>query len=304
MKDYDIIRLLVEEFWDSEVWQSGRENNEMESRETHMQVIITDAFDLEKTAFCGQYFRAKRFNDGMYRFIHEKNVLYIKKLEETRYDVSCTRQEWDEIWTNYFDLGRNYRALWEQNGDMHPFIKEAVDLGNGLRILRQNPWEVLITFIISQRKNMAAIAKAVNLIAERYGDTVETPYEVVHLFPTAEQLLSVTKEGFSECGLGYRVPYVQSAVELVNNGGLDLVQLARYDDEILYETLLQVHGVGKKVANCVCLFGYGRTARVPIDVWIARVIKEEFMGENLFEQYGEGAGVLQQYVFYLMTKKK
>ncbi|MGN0299265.1 MAG: DNA-3-methyladenine glycosylase family protein [Lachnospiraceae bacterium] len=275
----------------------------MEERLEGITIDIEDDFDLEKISNCGQCFRARHFKNGMYRFITGQYVLYIQKLDETHYAVSCTQEEWDEFWTNYFDLKRNYRELRERTKEGHPFVQKAMEAGRGLRILHQNAWEMLITFIISQRKNMPAIAKSVDALAVNYGTAILTKYETVYAFPTPEELAQATEEGLKECSLGYRVPYVKSAAELVLSGALDLDKIAGEEDETLFEELLKVYGVGKKVANCIALFGYGRTARVPIDVWIARVIEEEFEGKNLFEEYGQEAGIVQQYIFYYKTRR-
>jgi N-glycosylase/DNA lyase len=177
-------------------------------------------------------------------------------------------------------------------------IQKALAMGVGLRILRQDPWEMLITFILSQRKNIPAIAKAVETLCHDYGREMQTPYETIYTFPTPDELSQADEEKLRNCGLGYRAPYVLDATRRVQQGILNLEMLNSLDDVALFEMLLTVRGVGKKVANCVCLFGYGRTSRVPIDVWISRAIQEEFQGNDPFIDMGEAAGILQQYVFY------
>jgi N-glycosylase/DNA lyase len=157
---------------------------------------------------------------------------------------------------------------------------------------------MLITFIISQRKNIPAISKAVDTLAQKFGGKIMTGYETVSVFPTPEELCLAQTEELNSCGLGYRAAYVKDATEKVKTRALDLTELASRQDNDLFEELMKIHGVGKKVANCVCLFGYGRTARVPVDVWIARAIQEECHGESPFADLGEEAGIIQQYVFY------
>jgi N-glycosylase/DNA lyase len=183
----------------------------------------------------------------------------------------------------------------------HALIK-AIHIGTGLRILKQDPWEMLITFIISQRKNIPAIAKSVDILSRKYGKEILTPYETLYTFPTPSELSGASKEDLLACGLGYRAPYVLNAVCQVLSGTLDIWSLTSLDDEALYQKLLTVHGVGAKVSNCVCLFGYARTARAPIDVWIARAIDEDFCGFNPFPILGEVAGIIQQYIFYSQRK--
>lgn len=261
-------------------------------------VKIEDDFDLEKIAACGQCFRARIFGDGTYRFIKGGQAVYLKKLQENDYAVCCAEGAWEEVWTDYFDLSRDYRSIRKNAGDKNRFVDRAVEAGTGIRILRQDAWEMLITFIISQRKNIPAISKAVEGLAAAYGKKLTTPYEDMYAFPSPEELGRATEEGLNACGLGYRTAYVRDAAEKVLSGELDLASLAACSDEELFTRLLKVHGVGKKVANCVCLFGYGRTSRVPVDVWISRAIQEECQGYNVFEEFRTEAGIIQQYVFY------
>lgn len=268
-----------------------------------MQIEIQDDFDLAKISSCGQCFRVKIFDDGTYRFITEDYIIYIRKTGENTYEVSCGAKEWDEIWRIYFDLGRNYRKLREKESKKHPFVQEAIECGRGLRVLRQSPWEMLVTFIISQRKSIPAIAKAVETLAEKYGHTIETEYESVRAFPTPEELQGITEDELRECKLGYRARYVSDAVDKVASGTLDLGAIADYEDKRLFQELLTVYGVGRKVADCVCLFGYGRTARAPVDVWIGRAIQEECGGKDPFPLFERYAGIIQQYIFYYEKNK-
>lgn len=178
------------------------------------------------------------------------------------------------------------------------FVQDAMECGRGLRVLHQDPWEMLVTFIISQRKNIPAISKAVELLAQKYGHVIPGEPEAVKSFPTPEELYRASETELRECGLGYRAAYVRDAARKVFSGELDLNVAAAYEDEKLFQELMKVHGVGKKVADCVCLFGYGRSSRAPVDVWIARAIQEECGGRNPFPAYGEDAGIIQQYIFY------
>lgn len=261
-------------------------------------ITIEDDFDLDKIAFCGQCFRAKRFDDGMFRFITGEKVLYIKRENDTEFLISCKIEEWEKIWHPFFDLSRNYKRLRTGKNYSGGFVEKAVDCGRGLRILRQDKWEMLITFIISQRKSIPAIAGAVEKLCRRYGSKLETEYETLYSFPDCKVLENASKEDLALCGMGYRTDYIMDAVRLVSKGEIDLEGLSGCGDEELFESLLKIKGVGKKVANCVLLFGYNRTARAPVDVWISRAIEEEFNGVNPFSEYGEDAGIIQQYIFF------
>ncbi len=263
-----------------------------------MQIEIQDDFDLKKISISGQCFRAKCLEDERYRFINGDKVIYIQKAEGQKFSVSGTMEEWEELWTPYFDLGRCYRDIFNKECDKHPFVQKAMLCGQGLRILRQDPWEMLITFILSQRKNIPAISKSVEMLAERYGHCIETEYETLYSFPSLQELSSASVDELKECSLGYRAQYVFDAIQQVRTGNLNLDALFGFDDEKLLAELQKVHGVGKKVANCIALFAYGRMACVPIDVWISRAIEDDCKGESPFPLFRENAGIIQQYVFY------
>lgn len=268
------------------------------------QIEIQDDFDLEKIASCGQCFRAKSLENGLFRFVSGEHVIYIKDMGNHQFSVSCTDDEWKEIWTRYFDLDRSYESLYYEEREKHEFVRKAMDCGRGIRILRQDPWEMLLTFIISQRKSIPAISKSVEALAEKYGHPIETDYEILHSFPTPDEMAHASIEELQECGLGYRVPYIYDAVQKVASGSLDLAAIADFNDADLFQELLTVQGVGKKVANCICLFGYGRIARVPVDVWIARAVDEDCCGEDPFPLFESNAGIIQQYVFYYMKTRQ
>lgn len=281
-------------------------------------VHIEDDFDMEKIRTSGQCFRIGRLDDGSYRAIAGDKVLYLRKVGSASagesdgsganagadWEVSCTPEEWGSFWSAYFDLGRDYSAIRAACEGRNAFVDEAMAYGRGLRILAQDPWEMLITFIVSQRKNMPAIASAVEQLAQRFGSPVETERGAVYAFPTPEQLAAASEDDLRACSLGYRAPYIAETTRQVLSGELDLRSLAEADDAALFEGLQKACGVGAKVANCVCLFGYGRTSQVPVDVWIARAIDEECGGVDPFAQFGEDAGIMQQYVFYYMTDRR
>ena len=263
-----------------------------------LQIEIQDDFDLEKTASCGQCFRASTLDDGFFRFVSGDHVIYIKELGDHRFSISCTKEEWQGIWTQYFDLNRSYKNLYLEERKKHDYVRKAMDCGRGIRILRQDPWEMLVTFIISQRKSIPAIAKSVEALAEKYGHKIQTDREIIYSFPTPEEMADASVDDLKECSLGYRAPYIYDAIQKVTSESLKLDKIADYSDEELFQELQTVSGVGKKVANCICLFGYGRMARVPVDVWIARAVDEDCCGEDPFRLFGGNAGIIQQYVFY------
>ena len=268
-----------------------------------MHISITDDFDLAKIACSGQCFRVKEFEDGSFRFVTGREALYLRQ-SAGGFAVSCPEETWQRVWVPYFDLGRTYSAVQKIIPESDTYMQLAAQEGRGIRILRQDPWEMLVTFIISQRKNIPAIQQAVELLAERFGEAVTTPYETLYTFPTAEQLAGAQAGDLAACKLGYRVPYIQNAVAKVLSGQMDLAALATLPDAELFEKLKTIRGVGDKVANCICLFAYGRMGAAPIDTWIHKIIAREYGGHNPFPAYGEHAGILQQFAFYYAIAHK
>lgn len=263
-----------------------------------MQIEIQDDFDLAKIVASGQCFRACQLDKGIYRFITGKDVVYIKEMERGVFSVSCEIDEWQSIWVKYFDLNRNYRTICEEEYGKHPFVDRTMDVGRGLRILRQDPWEILVSTIISQRKSIPAIQKSVEIIAEKYGTIKKTEYGELKLFPSAKDMLHVSEDDIRKCGVGYRASYILDAISKVTSGEVNLGMIAKLSDSELLQCLERIRGVGEKVANCVALFSYGRTACVPVDVWISRAIDDDCCGTSPFDLYGENAGIIQQYIFY------
>ena len=265
-----------------------------------MKITIKDDFDLDKIIESGQCFRPCVICESpkTYRFIYNKHILYIFKEDKDVYDVSCTRDEWENIWEVYFDLQRNYEDIRNSivRGDTYMF-ESALD-GRGIRILRQDKWEMLISFIISQRKSIPAIRSCIEKLCHRYGEKINTGKEEVFLFPTAEKMIDANENELAECGLGYRVGYILDAIRKVYYKDIDLEKIDELSDDDLFDELTKIKGVGKKVANCIMLFAYNRTGRAPVDVWIARVIDEFYGGNDPFPSYSENAGIMQQYVFY------
>lgn len=269
-----------------------------------MEVCIPDLFDLKKIAGSGQCFRAAELPDGTWRFLTGEQVLYIRKISDGRYEVSCDRDTWTRVWSPYFDLDRDYRAVSGKIPAKDTFLGLAAQAGAGIRILRQDPWETLVTFIISQRKSIPAIRAVVEELSRRYGTEIHTPVETLHAFPTALQMRDVCAEDYMACKAGYRAPYLCDAVAQVLSGRLDLASIAALPDRELIAALEGVRGVGVKVANCVALFAYGRTACAPVDTWIQKVIRREYKGRNPFARYGAEAGIMQQYFFYYAQSHK
>lgn len=270
-----------------------------------MLVKISDEFDLEKIVYSGQCFRPRQLSDGNYLFITGKHYLMVKQTGTDELEVSCDEVAWNSVWSDYFDLQTNYAKIRASIHKDDSFMIESAIAGEGIRILRQDIWEMVISFIISQRKSIPAIRSSVEKICKLYGEKItEIDGDEVYSFPTAEQMRDATEAELSACGLGYRVSYIIDAIWQVQNGTLDLERICKFDDDALFATLKQVRGIGDKVANCIMLFAYHRTGRAPVDTWIIKVMNERYEGRNPFEGYGDAAGIMQQYVFYYVQNRK
>lgn len=272
-----------------------------------MIITIDDDFDLGKIADSGQCFR---FNEvpskegsfqKRYSVAAGKRHVFINELGENSYDFSCSKEDFDLFWKDYFDLELSYkkiRQLIDQNED--PYLFSASEYGQGIRILRQDPWEMLISFIISQRKNIPAIKASIEKLCALSGEVIAEDEAAgkIYSFPTPEKLAALSMEELSGCSLGYRDKYVHQAAMDVASGAVDLGSWKGLDDETLMDNLLKLYGVGVKVANCEILFGYHRLDAFPRDVWINRVLDIQYPQGFLFDKYAPYNGVMQQYLFF------
>lgn len=230
----------------------------------------------------------------IWRIIAYGRVLELQSLSGNRYKFSCSETEFDSFWRAYFDLAQDYGVYRAEALPDDEYLQRAIRFGRGIRILNQEPWEMLISFIISQRKSVPAIRTSVERLSERFGERIDGTN--LYAFPNPLALAKADTKELAECGLGYRVPYVRDAAELVAGGSLELDVLNELDTDKLIEALMELKGVGIKVASCVALFGYHRLDVLPVDVWMQRVIETVYNG-SLPDVYKPYAGVLQQYMF-------
>lgn len=261
-----------------------------------MILLYNDDFNIRKIAQSGQCFRLNAVTEG-YVLIARGHVLQLWNTPEGC-AADCSQTEYETLWKGYFDLERDYAEIRRAADPEDLFLQRALSYGRGIRILRQDPWEMLVSFIISQRKNIPAIKACVETLCTRYGEPLESKGRRFYAFPSAERLAGLEERCFLECSLGYRAKYVHAAAQMVASGALDLNGIGSLPDGALMDALLGVSGVGEKVANCVVLFGYHRLSRFPRDVWINRIVEQEYGGEFPVMRYPDTAGVLQQYLFY------
>ena len=266
--------------------------------------MIDDDFDPDRIAESGQCFRWRKDESGAYRIIHREHCLRIRSLGGGEAELSCTEDEFRDVWYDYFDLGENYRSIRERiDREEDPFLAEACSFGKGIRILRQDPWEMLISFIISQNRNIPAIKRSVELLCEAAGQKREYAGESFFLFPTPEEILALDDEALAACRLGYRCRYVRAAAREAAQGRFKPDELRAAPEEEMIKALTDILGVGVKVANCISLFGLHHTDAFPVDVWIRRILEKEYPAGYPKERYAPYNGIYQQYMFYYYREK-
>lgn len=276
-------------------------------------IVKIDSFSPKVISESGQCFRMRETEKNNYEIIALNRFLKIKQLSDSRFDFDCDKTEFETIWTNYFDLDRDYKNLLNFIDKKDNYLQKAISFGEGMKILKQDSFEMLISFLISQRKSIPAIRKCIAALSKLAGEFIgksDFDQEEIYSFPTAKALSLLTEEELNDCMLGYRSKYIMSNAEAVANGDLNLNKLSSLSSEALIEELMNLFGVGIKVASCTALFGFNRLEVFPIDVWIKRILDKEYKGVFPPEHcrnkkdYQRYAGILQQYMFYYERLRK
>ncbi len=250
-----------------------------------------DAFSPAQTFDCGQTFRFLPFEGGYCGVAGGRYLEVSERDGETL--LSCSREDFEGFWKDYFDLGRDYLAI--EIDPLDSFLTAAREYGRGIRILKQPPFEALCSFIISQCNNIPRIRGIISRLCELGGERLENG---LYTFPTPERVEELGLEGLAALRAGYRAPYLLGAARAVNEGRLDLELLKTLPTDQARAELLKLEGVGRKVADCVLLYGLGHTDAFPVDVWIKRALATVYPEGFDYLRYGENAGVIQQYIFF------
>ncbi len=270
-------------------------------------------FDPVKIARSGQAFRIQVIDSDHTELVAKGRYLQIARTGEDTFAFSCSEDEFQNIWYNYFDLGRDYREISKQIDKKDKYLQRAEEYGRGIRILKQEVFETTISYIISQRKSIPSITTSVEKISRISGKVIKAPklkspfvapiHSEYYAFPSPDSLARLSTEELQETGVGYRAPYIAEAARDFASGKLDEKELARTGDEELYKALTGMYGVGTKVANCIMLFSFARTSRFPIDVWIQRILDNYYEGHFDTSSYPDTAGIMQQFMFYYERTK-
>ena len=271
------------------------------------------SFELKDIFECGQCFRWNIQEDGSYTGVFRNNVLNVKKHENQIIFQGICEKDIKETVEKYFDLNRDYEEIKSKLAKIDNNMKTSIEYGKGIRILNQDLWETIISFIISANNNIPRIKGIIERLSEKYGNEIEYKGQKYYTFPSPEQLKDVTVEEYRKLGLGFRDVRLYETTKMILNKKVDLIKMKNNPNTTkVREELLSLSGVGPKVADCILLFSDLKRLEVfPIDVWVRRVMNDLYIkqeDENKVskkqiekiaeEKFGDLAGLAQQYLFY------
>lgn len=271
------------------------------------------SFEPEHIFECGQCFRWNKQEDGSYTGIFKQNVVNVKKADNKIIFRGICKENIKDECIKYFDLNTNYDNIKSKLSNVDNYLKTSIEYGEGIRILNQDLWETLISFIISANNNIPRIKGIIERISKSYGEKIVWDKAEYYTFPTPQELSKASVEDLRNIGLGFRDVRVYETTKIINENPNKLKELEDEKDvNKLREELLKFPGVGPKVADCVMLFSTLKKLEVfPIDVWVRRVMNELYIKnddetkinkkeiEELAKtKYGNLAGIAQQYLFY------
>ncbi|MCL2016714.1 MAG: DNA-3-methyladenine glycosylase 2 family protein [Defluviitaleaceae bacterium] len=260
-------------------------------------VVLYDIkhFSLPEVLNCGQCFRfnASENTENQYTGVAHGRQLVLAVQAGNLIIKNVTLAEFYSIWQDYFDLQRNYANLRNQYAS-DPTLKKATEFSQGLRIMRQEPWETLVSYILSQNCNIPRIKNMVESLCQHFGEQLPNKN---FAFPTPQRLAKLSVDDLAPIKTGYRAAYIIDAAKKAA-AELDLSALQEMSTDKIRQQLLKIHGVGPKVADCVLLYGFGRTEVFPIDVWIKRVLAKYYPNGFPPQNISKTAGIAQQFLFH------
>lgn len=253
--------------------------------------------DIGQISRSGQCFRLNPAENGYVLTAYGRRLMLCQEGEQLT--LSCDEEEWEQLWRSYFDWDTDYGAIQAAVSSEDSYMQAACRFGAGIRILKQELWETIVTFIISQQNNIPRIKKCVESLCSRFGEERrDGSGEVFYTFPSPERLAALNAEELAPCHLGYRSRYILASARMAAAGQVDLARLPGLPYKEAKAELLKLCGVGKKVAECVCLFSLHHIEAFPVDTHIEAMLRTHYPEGFPFEAYAGFAGVLQQYGFY------
>lgn len=271
-----------------------------------------DCFELDHIFDCGQCFRWSKQEDGSYIGVIGSGVLQVSKNKNNVCFEGVIDGDINSIVYDYFDLGTDYNVFKNELSKIDDNMKKSIEFGSGIRILNQDLWEMIISFIISANNNIPRIKGIIDRISKRVGKRLEWRGKEYYLFPTISEMASLSVADFRELGAGFRDKRLYKTTQMILNGEVSLEFLEKCNDtDLIREELLKLDGVGEKVADCIMLFALKRFDSFPIDVWVRRVmntlyihnedetkVSKKDINNAANELFGDIRGMAQQYLFY------
>ncbi len=271
-----------------------------------MVCVENSNFSIGQICQSGQCFRMSELecSDGeKVGLVAHGRYMEVSQLGNTIY-FDCTQTDYDRIWKKYFDMETDYAKIIGSIDTQDSYLLAAAEFGKGIRILQQDLWEMIISFIISQQNNIKRIRRCIQLLCKNYGEQKVDDNGVEYYdFPTPQSLAHAQIDELYACNLGYRSRYIHETANSICNGSVALECLPQLGYTKAKEELLKLCGVGEKVADCICLFALHMTEAFPKDTHINKVLAAKYPEGFPFERYASYSGILQQYMFYYDLKK-
>lgn len=268
-------------------------------------------FNIKHIFDCGQCFRWNEDNDGSFVGVANKKVVRVIQENNNIY-LRGGRIEDKDFWEHYFDLKRDYGEI-KNRLKKDDVLNEAIKYGEGIRILNQDKFEIVISFIISANNRIPMIKRAVENISRRFGDKMEFEGKIYYSFPTPDRLYGATSDELKSLGVGFRGEYIASTVKDIVEGNISLDEISKLSIDEAHKELTKLKGIGPKVADCILLFSMQKYDAFPVDIWVKRVMQHFYLAPDVSlnkirqfgrDKFGDLAGFAQQYLFYYAREFK
>ncbi len=272
---------------------------------------ISEDFEPEHIFECGQCFRWNKEADGSYTGVAYNRVINVKKENKIILINNTNKEEFKNIWFDYFDLGRDYTKIKNRIEDDN--LSDIIEFGKGIRILNQDEWEILVSFIISANNRILMIKRVINNLSKNYGEFIENyKGKNYYSFPTVEKLNHISELDLRNMKTGFRSKYIKNAAKKVYEDKSWFYQLRYLSYELALEEIKKIKGVGDKVGNCILLFSMNKHEAFPVDIWMKRIMEKIYNikgnSENIRRKsekiFGQDSGFVQQYLFYYASQGK
>lgn len=269
-------------------------------------------FNLDHIFDCGQCFRFNKINENTYLGVAFGHALKISQNGSTVTLYNTSEQDFQDIWFDYFDFSRDYSKIKNELAQ-DKIMNEAIKYGEGIRILNQDLWETIISFIISASNNIPRIKGIIERFCESFGNEIHYMGNIYYSFPDSKTTAALSKEDLSVIRAGFRDKYIMDAAQKICSGELSLEDIKLLDTEKAKEALMTINGIGNKVSDCILLFGLNRADAFPVDVWIKRIMEHCYFDKEQSiktissfarEKFGSIGGYAQQYLFFWARENK